>query len=120
MTEASSMTIARGLRTLFCNILVHCDPVFPQMILEQFVKEMTRDFLYRRQRDDAISSKERLKRLARNDLLMAVSKALNVHNRTNEECGIEIPDESLDQEVINNVSELDEHAEAFFNANSIS
>ena len=70
------MTVSKGLRTLFCNILVNCDPANPQAILDQFAEDMSVDFLYKRRKLDCLSTDDELHVLARNDLLIALSNTL--------------------------------------------
>ena len=114
LEEGAQMYVGRGLRILFCNILVHCDPMNPQEMFDKFLDQMCADKLFRRQQSDMLATESRLKQLAKNDVLLEISSSLGQHSMTNTDCRIEEPDLEVDHEPINNSSEIDPDAEAFF------
>ncbi|KAL7552468.1 hypothetical protein ACHAWF_015721 [Thalassiosira exigua] len=74
-------------------------------------------FLYKRRKLDRFSTDDKLHVLAQNDLLVALSNILNEHGRTNADCGIEMPNEDLDNSAFDNSSQIDEGAKDFFDSN---
>ena len=116
MTEATEITAPRGLRTLFCNILINCDPTKPEDLFEQFQGVMSEDYL-RQRRVDVLSTEDELKRQARNDLLVAINDILHQHNKTNADFHLEVPNDNLSAGPINNSSEIDPNASEFYHQN---
>ncbi|KAL7555308.1 hypothetical protein ACHAWF_019019, partial [Thalassiosira exigua] len=115
MSEAVPMTTPNGLRTLFCNILLNCDPTEPCKILEQFGDDMSADFLYHRG-SDALLSDEVRKLLSLNDMLLSMRKILRRHGKTNANFGITEPTED-NRENFNSEAEVDDGAEDYFDSN---
>jgi len=47
MNEAKIWMIARRLRNLFIRILIHCQPVHPKKLWDDFKKDMSEDYIRR-------------------------------------------------------------------------
>ncbi len=116
LTEATAITVPRGLRTLFCNILVNCDPTSPNVIFDRFENAMSEDFKHNR-RFDMLSTEDQLVELIRNDLLQDINNFLQQYGKLNSDYFIDMPDNTLQTSAINNEGEIDMNAEQFFNNN---
>ena len=106
----------RGLRHLFCNILVNYEPTKPGVLFDAYWKDMCDDFLLA-QKGDLLATEDELEIQARNDLLIDINKILQQNGKKNEDYRIKVPDEQIDSLPMNNASEIDPDAHDFFNKN---
>ena len=113
---AAAIMTGRVLRHLFCTILVNCEPTKPVDIFDAFWKDMCDDFLQARQHD-LLATEDELDKQAKNDLLIDINKILQQHSKSNEDYGMEMPNEQIHSLPMNNESEIDPDAEGFFNQN---
>ncbi len=110
MTEATPITVPRGLHTLFCNILVNCKPTRPRAIFDQFESATSEDFKHN-QRLDELSTENQLCDVIKNDLLRAVNQFLQQNGKSNSDYYIDMPNENLQTDTINTHREVDTSAE---------
>ena len=109
MDEAVDISHPRFIQYLFCNILVNCQPTFPEDLYSKYKEPMSEDFVLSHSAD-ALVSEDCREQLVINDILVNLCNNLKGYGQVNSDFDIPMPDTTLNRATLNTFMELDRDA----------
>ena len=117
LTEGAQIKRPKALRYCFANILLHCWPVGPKELFDEFAHHMSEDY-ERKRRQNTNLSEDDIRRYARNDLLRNLNDILSEQEKSNAYFNIDMPEDIDEPDVVtDNADQIDDNALNFFNEN---
>lgn len=110
LDEAAQYKRPRALRYCFVNILIHCWPVGPRELFDEFANHMSEDFERKRKENKSLTPEE-ISKYTRNDLLQDLNDMLGEHNKSNVSFNIDMPEQMEEPDVVtDNTDQIDDNA----------
>ena len=117
LAEGAQIKRPKALRYCFANILLHCWPVGPRELFDEFEHHLSEDYK-RKRRQNTNLTEDDIRRYAKNDLLRDLNDILREQEKTNGDFNIDMPEDLDEPDVVtDNADQIDDNALNFFNEN---